>query len=481
MMKRDRAESANSEARPAYSPHLRTALVLTGTGSAGAYHAGVLRALEEAGIKIDLLAGRGIGVGAAMLGAIGGAHGCGSPTASGSGRWCGVSIAGDWRFASPDSPRCWRCWHWRFRSWWPWQACSRTSSASLSSSLSVETGNALFAASGRLLDTAFRPDALPAWLPRLVTLGVIVLLAASGAAGLTLRAKQISRPERSGWWWDLLGAPWTAVSAVRSFRAATWQLISGGVPLAEPSPPDLSRRYAELLADGLGQPGFRELMAVVHDVDARRDVVFALLAEPQRSRFFPRTGQDAERRGETFDLAGVAREHVVDALAAALSLPVLTDPHLIQLAPEGFWRGETHRLCDRPGATARLLEEVATAGVTQVILVAPFSELRAPYGLSSRRGHLAARAGDYLAAADVSAFDDAVRAFAARFDALFVIRPVHVAIGPFDFAGVLDERSDRHQALPELIDRGYQDAYRQFIDPVVGASGERLAASTHAR
>ena len=347
--------------------------------------------------------------------------------------------------------------------------------------VSVETGNALFAASGRLLDTAFRPDALPAWLPRLVTLGVIVLLAASGAAGLTLRAKQISRPERSGWWWDLIGAPWTAVSAVRSFRAATWQLISGGVPLAEPSPTDLSRRYAELLTDGLGQPGFRELMAVVHDVDARRDVVFALLAEPQRSRFFPRTGQDAERRGETFDLAGVAREHVVDALAAALSLPVLTDPHLIHLAPEGFWRGETHRLCDRPGATARLLEEVATAGATQVILVAPFSELRAPYGLSSRRGHLAARAGDYLAAADVSALDDAVRALAARFDALFVIRPVHVAIGPFDFAGVLDERSDRHQALSELIDRGYQDAYRQFIDPVVGASGERLAASTHAR
>ena len=28
--------------------------------------------------------------------------------------------------------------------------------------------------------------------------------------------------------------------------------------------------------------------------------------------------------------------------------------------------------------------------------------------------------------------------------------------------------------LAELIDRGYQDAYRQFIDPVVGASGERL-------
>ena len=34
-----------------YSTRLRTALVLTGTGTAGAYHAGVLRALHEAGVK----------------------------------------------------------------------------------------------------------------------------------------------------------------------------------------------------------------------------------------------------------------------------------------------------------------------------------------------------------------------------------------------------------------------------------------------
>ena len=45
-----------------YSTRLRTALVLTGSGTAGAYHAGVLRALHEAGVKIDLVAGRGVGV-----------------------------------------------------------------------------------------------------------------------------------------------------------------------------------------------------------------------------------------------------------------------------------------------------------------------------------------------------------------------------------------------------------------------------------
>ena len=44
-----------------YSPERRTVLVLSGSGVDGAYHAGVLRALDETGIKVDLVAGRGIG------------------------------------------------------------------------------------------------------------------------------------------------------------------------------------------------------------------------------------------------------------------------------------------------------------------------------------------------------------------------------------------------------------------------------------
>src|SRR5436190_12812822 len=55
-----------------YSPKLRTALVLIGTGTAGAYHAGVLRALHEAGVKLDVVAGRGIGVVGALFAAIDG-------------------------------------------------------------------------------------------------------------------------------------------------------------------------------------------------------------------------------------------------------------------------------------------------------------------------------------------------------------------------------------------------------------------------
>jgi hypothetical protein len=59
---------------------------------------------------------------------------------------------------------------------------------------------------------------------------------------------------------------------------------------------------------------------------------------------------------------------------------------------------------------------------------------------------------------------------------VYVIRPAHNPMGPFDFAGIYDEQSDRESALAELVDRGYEDAHRQFIEPVVAAGGERISA-----
>jgi hypothetical protein len=57
---------------------------------------------------------------------------------------------------------------------------------------------------------------------------------------------------------------------------------------------------------------------------------------------------------------------------------------------------------------------------------------------------------------------------------LFTIRPAHNPIGPLDVAGGYDDRSDRPQPLVELMNRGYEDAYHQFVEPVVGASGDRI-------
>jgi hypothetical protein len=71
---------------------------------------------------------------------------------------------------------------------------------------------------------------------------------------------------------------------------------------------------------------------------------------------------------------------------------------------------------------------------------------------------------------------DTLEQWTGRFAGLFVIRPAHNPLGPLDFDGVYDERSDRIHALTELVDRGYEDAYRQFIEPVVAASGDLLEA-----
>ena len=74
----------------------------------------------------------------------------------------------------------------------------------------------------------------------------------------------------------------------------------------------------------------------------------------------------------------------------------------------------------------------------------------------------------------MAALHDAVEHAAGRFRGLYVVRPPHNPVGPLDFSGVYDERSDRHFSLGELVDRGYEDAYHQFIEPVVAASGERI-------
>jgi hypothetical protein len=212
-------------------------------------------------------------------------------------------------------------------------------------------------------------------------------------------------------------------------------------------------------------------------MDARRDTVFAFLGPSHRARFFSRGhAEPGARQLEAFDLGGVPRDHVFDALAAALSVPIATEPHLVRFSAEGPWRGETHRLCDRPDALGRLLEEAAIAGAEQIILVAPSPRAARPHELSAGRSDLRGRAGEQLAAFEGACLRDALDQFAGRFASLFLIRPAHHPLTPLDFAGVYDERSDRVQTMSELVDRGYEDAYRQFIEPIVGAGAEQAEA-----
>ncbi len=464
-----------------YSPGLRTALVLTGTGTAGAYHAGVLRALHEAGVKIDLVAGRGVGVVGAMLAAIDGAARLWEPN----GLWRGADAA--------------RLYPWRpvFRIG-GWTALGVLAVllvplACLALGLIVypldfllglvglDRGGVLASRYAQLVEAAFAGPSLPTVLPRLVVfLLAVFLLGAAVSGAITLW--QRGRRTRDRFWWKMWGAPLSSLPVLRWARAGIWRLMGGvAAGLREPPPVDLGRRYSELLVESLGQPGFRELLMTAYDLDARRDLVFALLSDDRRREFFRLPGAGGgSRLSEAFDLAGTDRDHLFDALAGALAVPVVTEPHFVRFAPESAWQGETHRLCDRPGALGRLLDEVAAAGAEQVILVTAAPEPGGPHTLTAGVAEPRRQVGDTVSRLETAVVRDAVQAARGRFEGLFEIRPAYNPLGPFDFAGCYDEHSDRRQSREELIDRGYEDAYRQFVEPVVGASGERLESRTAA-
>ena len=451
--------------------------MLTGTGTAGAYHAGVLRALHEAGVKIDLVAGRGIGAVGAAFAAVDGA----SPLWDNNGLWraAGATRLYRWRPAL------------RVAAWILGVALGALvlplgvvvlaalvyPLAYLLGVVGLVGGEWLTNRFGQLVEGVFAPAVLPMWLPRLVVVALALFLGLLVcAAGLAWMRARAQRRTRGALWWVLLGAPLSVRHALGWLADGLWTLMRGAASIARPGPEDLGQRYTELLSENLGQPGFRELLITAHDLDGRRDLVFALLAEPYRRRFFlPRMGEtEADRHLEALDLAGDARRHGFDALAAALSLPVATDPWLVRFSSGSSWRGETHRVCDRPDAIGRLLDEVAQAGAEQVILVSALTGPTGPHALGAGRRDGRGRIGEALSALESVAIRDAIRSRAHVFQAVFEIHPVHNPLGPFDFAGCYDERSDRSQSLVELLERGYDDGHRQFVGPVVGASGEQM-------
>jgi hypothetical protein len=466
----DPSGAAASHATEPYSPQRRTALVLTGTGTAGAYHAGALRALHEAGVKIDIVAGRGIGAVAALFVAVDGAPRL----------W---EEKGFWRAPS-------------VRSLYRWRFVPRAVAWALAVALAVvavpmaaatlgllvfpmDFVSKMVGASGasglvgaylRVAQAAFAPEALPTWLPRLV----LLVLGAAGGLALVDGWRGASRQPRGPFWWRAVRPPMSSAEAVDHTWRVMWDLVRGAAQLRQPPPLELGRRYIELVSDNLGQPGFHELLITVHDVDVRRDLVFALVSESRRRGLVRRPTSEAasSRRAEVLDLVGTAREHLADAVAAALSVPLATDWHTMTFAADAYWRGETHRLCDRPASLIRLVDELIDLGVQQIVLVSATPESAGPHALAAPRLDGRGRLGEYMQSAeaaivrDVTNTTDGVR--------IFTVRPTHNPIGPFDFDGGFDDRSHRRQPLGELMSHGYEDAYHQFIEPVVGASGDRV-------
>ena len=304
----------------------------------------------------------------------------------------------------------------------------------------------------RTFDLLFEPPILPTSCPR----------RRPGAARRARRARggrgaARGRQERTGAAAGRArsGGGWSARrSTPRSRRDADgdalWTAGARRLGAQMPAPAEISRRYVDVLTENLGQPGFREVLVAVHDLDCAsrsdRRVARARRARPRSRRAATAPGP---REAEVVDFDGASANWswiFWPARCACRSPPRRTS---MQFPADGYWRGELHQLCDRPELAVRLLEEMAAVGVEQVIVVSAAPPAAAPHGLRSRPAR--PPRPDRRASSGRSRRPRSTTRCARprpNFAGVFVIRPVHNPIGPFDFGGVYDEASDRRRTCP---------------------------------
>ena len=207
-----------------------------------------------------------------------------------------------------------------------------------------------------------------------------------------------------------------------------------------------------------------------------RDLVFGLVRDPYRRMLFPAPGSvSASRRAEAHDLSSGMQGFLADVLAAALSLPGCQ-----RLATGAVRAGCV--LARRNASPERSAGEHRPADRRSRGRGSGAGDDRRRDRRSRRARTNCGRRGSTASAASANRsrprkrrrLSDAIRHLHHRFQGLYLIRPSHNPIRPLDLTGAYDERSDRVQTLEELMERGYEDAYRQFIEPFLGASGERM-------
>jgi hypothetical protein len=469
-----------------YSPKRRTAVVFAGSGTSGAYHAGVLRALDESGVKIDLVVGSGTGALAAAYAAVDG----------------GTRLYGKAGF--------WQDMEWR--SLYRLRPFLVLSLALLACSfgvflLPVAVGvlaGLLFPlvliadrawpglASGILGFVAVAPESLSG--PYLAALAVPIFALALVAA--TTLALVLSRERRR--FAESLESFVDATPGEARLRRGLWEIVRGAaLNNAPPSEAELGRRFVALLTENFGQPGFRELVLRAADLDAAGVLPFVVLADEHRGDFLAARARDEHREGRpvAIDLREAGYDTLLfDAVASGLLAPVAGPVRRVSFPKGGIFSGETHRLTDATLVAGAGIEDALAAGAEQVLVVT--AAPREPRPSPRRRGPRA-RLDSLLTTLEARGLeaeveeterlnrivgtlghrmDDGGRAWEDpssgrlhRELPLWLVRPERRSVGPAELDGARDPSTEVVQTTADLLEQGYRDAYRQFVEPVVGA------------
>jgi hypothetical protein len=474
-----------------YSPKRRTALVLSGVGASGAYHAGVVRALDESGVKVDLVVGSGAGAVAAAFAAVAG----GAKLYGKGGFWDGVSWGSFYRLR-----------------------------ASIRAALLLL--GCLFAAFlmplalalvfGLLFPVLLLMDAISPGLsaglqagmwasPAVLRVPYVVALATPGFllsalfSAILLRVLLLERRRLGELFENVLDAD----PASRRLGAFLAEVSRGPTIPGKPATEvDLSRRFVALLSDNLGQPGFRELILRAADLDSGTVLPFVLLKDDHRKAFAAAHGRgprsEVEGLTRAVDLRAPGYDALLfDALVTGLRPPGVAPVRRVTFPRRGIHAGETRRLADATLLVGCGISEALAAGAEQIVVATAVPE-RA--GSSPRRRGLLALA-DGLAAAlerqavevDLRTTERLNRVFETLLDEVdgetptwqdpatgrrlqpvpvYVIRPERRGIGPLELGGARDPATEVVETVEDLLERGYRDAYALFVEPVVGATAE---------
>jgi hypothetical protein len=474
-----------------YSPKRRTALVLAGTGAAGAYHAGVLKALDESGVKIDLVVGSGAGAVAAAFGAVAG----GEKLYGEGGFWTGATWPTFYRL----------------------KPSLRLAALLAGMAFGVLLLPVLLAlVAGLLFPFYLLADllapaltaqfvsamwVLPALMrtPYLAALSIpVFVLALAGVfvLGLAWLRHRRRLAEQFETWLDVRPGR-------RRLAAALWQVARGSAVSARaPSEADLGRRYVALATENLGQPGFREMVLRAADLETGAPLSFALLGPEGRQAYVAATAPGRRWRGEglpgTIDLTAAGYEDMLfPAVMTGLLPPFTAGLCRVSFPKGGLFAGETHRLADATVAGGCGVAEALAAGAEQVIVAAPLPEThnaglrrRGPRAAASstlatlerqaieseltslERLNRAVETLGHRAEDGRRAWEDPATGRVHREFALYVVRPPRRAVGPLELDGVEDPATEVVETLDDLMVQGYRDAYGTFVEPVVGAVPE---------
>jgi len=264
----------------------------------------------------------------------------------------------------------------------------------------------------------------------------------------------------------------------------------------------VGRRYVSLLSENLGQPGFRELIVRTADLETGGPLPFVVLDDAHRAAFAAARTRGPRSRLEGLPGAVDLRAPGYDALAfdAVMTglLPAGVVPvRRVAFPKGGLFAGESHRLTESGLCGGSGLAEAIAAGAEQILVVTAAPEEARP---PARRRGVRALADGVLGTLERQAVEadlewverinrivdtlghrtddggrgwqDPVTGRLYRSVALYVIRPDRRVLAPLDLDGAEDPSTEVRATVADVLDLGYRDAYRLFVEPVVGAVPE---------